>query len=75
MEEGQVTPEQLAEAVDALKHIPAFKVYNQWLSEVKDNQVTIVAQGGTDPYRQYLETGVLQGIMRIQGCFLHPIEE
>ena len=65
-QETPITPEQFAEAVETLKHQQSFKVFTQWLEELKEAQTVLVAQGGTDPYRQYLESGVLQGFMRIQ---------
>ena len=66
VEEIPLTPEQLTEAIESLNHQPAFLVFKKWIAEVREDQIRTVCVGGTDPYRQYLETGVLQGIDRIR---------
>ncbi len=63
---SNISPEELTEAIQTLHHQPAFDVVLSWLEEVKEDQVRTIAIGGSDPYRQYLETGVLQGILRIK---------
>lgn len=65
-DQDRVTPEQLNEAIDGLRTNPHFQVLKAWLQEAREDQISVVALGGTDTHRQYLETGVLNGIMRIQ---------
>lgn len=66
MEPEVPTHEQFMEAIDTLSHHEAFNVLKGWLKGVIDDQVVTVAQGGTDTHRQYMETGVLQALMRVQ---------
>lgn len=59
-----ITVEEFEDAIDTLQHQPAFKTYVQGLKQDVHIQMCIVAQGGTDPYRQYYETGILEGLKR-----------
>jgi hypothetical protein len=65
-DQDRVTPEVLAEAIDGLRTNPYFHVLREWLAEIREDQISVVAICGTDTHRQYMETGVLNGIMRIK---------
>lgn len=60
----EITAEEFEEAIDTLRHQPAFKTYMQGLRQDINTQTRVVAGAGTDPYRQYYETGILEGLLR-----------
>jgi hypothetical protein len=60
----EITAEEFGEAINTLHHQPAFKTYIQGLRQDIHTQTRVVAGAGKDPYRQYYETGILEGLLR-----------
>lgn len=79
---SQVTNKELMFAVDTLNHQPAFNTLARYLDEVVADQTWIVSQGAVDPRtgmvdsnRHLIETGVLQGVLRVKQILTDPSKE